>query len=456
MSNNKYYMDGFITPPGVDDSAKVATIQRRLGIEDDGIWGPQTEYAYRNYMNAMSRSPKPTSPDPRTATAALTSASLKSGRTFGSTGYTADTFMKPKVPEAYSNLTNVSKAYGKTFGNPGYTPAQAQTTPLTPKHQAEALTNASIGHGRTFGSPGFTESYMKNYLLGGAANNALTDVSKLYGKTFGNPGYAANYYDQKTKSSPNSSPQISPNALFDFKKRELIGLIDGKMKDSPFRDRLKTFALSSSSEQVTKLVAFISQTRDIETAFNRTNWEKTMREVLSGTYGSASVVRASAPNMNIESLTRPHIDYPEDFDSRVSFSYYYYDNGLYYTDIYRNGELSGRISLGPKLPKMVKLAAIKSTWVDDLNDQAAMLAGIYARGAIEMFINSGGNWREATVDGLPGLSDDPYISDGLDWLSDSLLPTSGVDNYNENTIIVTANSWDLKGERTIEQLLLQK
>lgn len=210
----KFYLDGFAPPTGVQNAEQVATIQRRLGVTDDGVWGPQTDLAYRSYMNAMSRSPKPTRPDPSAATTALTNASLQSGRTLGGTGYTADTFMKPKAPEAYSNLTNVSNAYGKTFGNPGYIPKQSQTAPLTPRQQAEALTNASTGRGTTFGNPGFTPAYLRSLPVSQEdAYAALTKASQSNQTTFGNPGFINS--NKVNKDDLPKNPQLALGKIID-------------------------------------------------------------------------------------------------------------------------------------------------------------------------------------------------------------------------------------------------
>lgn len=42
-----YYMDGYIPPQGVDTAAKVKEYQKRLGVKVDGVWGPDTDAAYR-------------------------------------------------------------------------------------------------------------------------------------------------------------------------------------------------------------------------------------------------------------------------------------------------------------------------------------------------------------------------------------------------------------------------
>lgn len=42
-----YYMDGYAPPQGVNSASKVKEYQRRLGVKADGIWGPDTDSAYR-------------------------------------------------------------------------------------------------------------------------------------------------------------------------------------------------------------------------------------------------------------------------------------------------------------------------------------------------------------------------------------------------------------------------
>lgn len=42
-----YYMDGYAPPQGVNSASKVKEYQRQLGVKVDGIWGPDTDAAYR-------------------------------------------------------------------------------------------------------------------------------------------------------------------------------------------------------------------------------------------------------------------------------------------------------------------------------------------------------------------------------------------------------------------------
>lgn len=229
MSNTKYYMDGFAAPTGVQNSEQVAIIQRRLGIEDDGIWGPQTELAYRSYMNAVSRSPKKEKANSYQAVTALTNASKGSGRTYGSAGYTADTFMKPAADAA---LAAASRAYGRTFGNPGFANSNKIDKNNLPKDPQAALAKiidaSSLGdkdkwrakytidgmdtevlqnllqdvlrdgvatyfsqdawekRGALMMSPGAQEDI--------AAIQNLQTASKNAGRTFGNPGFNASTF----------------------------------------------------------------------------------------------------------------------------------------------------------------------------------------------------------------------------------------------------------------------
>lgn len=44
-----YYLSGYSTPDGVESREDVKQYQRMLGVTADGIWGPVTQAAYRNY-----------------------------------------------------------------------------------------------------------------------------------------------------------------------------------------------------------------------------------------------------------------------------------------------------------------------------------------------------------------------------------------------------------------------
>ena len=45
-----YVLPGFKTPSGIDSTDKVMNVQRKLGVKDDGMWGPQTQAAYDNAL----------------------------------------------------------------------------------------------------------------------------------------------------------------------------------------------------------------------------------------------------------------------------------------------------------------------------------------------------------------------------------------------------------------------
>lgn len=49
-----YYMDGYAPPQGVDSASKVKEYQRQLGVKVDGIWGPDTDAAYRASLARQS------------------------------------------------------------------------------------------------------------------------------------------------------------------------------------------------------------------------------------------------------------------------------------------------------------------------------------------------------------------------------------------------------------------
>ena len=45
-----YVLPNFQTPMGIDSEEKVRLVQRKLGVDDDGVWGPKTEAAYERYL----------------------------------------------------------------------------------------------------------------------------------------------------------------------------------------------------------------------------------------------------------------------------------------------------------------------------------------------------------------------------------------------------------------------
>ena len=55
-----YYMDGYAPPQGVNSASKVKEYQRQLGVKVDGIWGPDTDAAYRASIAQQQSAPQNT------------------------------------------------------------------------------------------------------------------------------------------------------------------------------------------------------------------------------------------------------------------------------------------------------------------------------------------------------------------------------------------------------------
>ena len=53
-----YYMDGYAPPQGVNSASKVKEYQRQLGVKVDGIWGPDTDAAYRASIAQQQSTPQ--------------------------------------------------------------------------------------------------------------------------------------------------------------------------------------------------------------------------------------------------------------------------------------------------------------------------------------------------------------------------------------------------------------
>ncbi len=51
----RYYMDGYAPPEGVNSASKVKDYQRQLGVKADGVWGPNTDAAYRASLERGAR-----------------------------------------------------------------------------------------------------------------------------------------------------------------------------------------------------------------------------------------------------------------------------------------------------------------------------------------------------------------------------------------------------------------
>ncbi|NCB31704.1 MAG: hypothetical protein EOM66_09900 [Clostridia bacterium] len=54
----RYYVNGYVTPEGINSKAEVKRMQAALGVKQDGIWGPQTQAAWNAQSQGGSSMPK--------------------------------------------------------------------------------------------------------------------------------------------------------------------------------------------------------------------------------------------------------------------------------------------------------------------------------------------------------------------------------------------------------------
>lgn len=54
MARAKYYEAGYTPPAGVGSATQVKEYQRMLGVDVDGIWGPDTQAAYDSYLSGKN------------------------------------------------------------------------------------------------------------------------------------------------------------------------------------------------------------------------------------------------------------------------------------------------------------------------------------------------------------------------------------------------------------------
>lgn len=55
----KYYVNGYTTPTGINSKEEVKRVQASLGVKQDGIWGPQTQAAWKAQSQGSTFAPKP-------------------------------------------------------------------------------------------------------------------------------------------------------------------------------------------------------------------------------------------------------------------------------------------------------------------------------------------------------------------------------------------------------------
>ena len=207
-------------------------------------------------------------------------------------------------------------------------------------------------------------------------------------------------------------------------------------------ERITQYITDASDTQLDKLADILAAG-----GFRQKLTDEDMQIALRAECGTAQLVNTNTVSITQESSLRPQINYPKDLAQGTAFSYYYYDKGSYYTDIYYAGVYEGRIDLGKKLPKMVTIDAERGPGLLDFDDQMQMATNLY----IQSFLAFG---MDATISnkGPISISDGPPISNALD----ELFPLY-VNNIDENTIKITANIWRptrAGNDRVVEGLLI--
>ncbi len=449
----KYYLPGYTPPPGISDSNRVKEVQRALGIEVDGVWGPETQHAYNTSRSASVASYQRKHPSPMIANTALTNASKKYGTTFGNPGYGPGQIAKFAAPqqqeadEEYSitpgnaidsGAIELMMRRGDRWSNPAETNLdrlergieQAGFTPLEKMNAYRSFNMLSQLNER---NPAAAEKVAEGLLKQGVEQLA--------------------FHKPITPSAPELKAAVSQTVTGAklFQKQQTLWL-ENKAADSGLgkyeKDRLLAFASTASADQLDKLCGYAS-IRGLDEPFSNRNWEKTMQYILDGKIGTAPVLYAQTPSISEEAAAHPQIDYPDNFDANTLFSYYYYDDGSYYTDIYYEGKLRDRIPLGKELPKRVKISAVRHPWQAEAEEQLAMTAMMLVKGVPTLGIDT----LLGTYQGLSILSEMPGISDLL-----NLIPTY-INNVDEDTIVVTAQIWRptaMGNDVKYEQLLFQR
>ena len=196
--------------------------------------------------------------------------------------------------------------------------------------------------------------------------------------------------------------------------------------DKSYKTKMIQYMSDMADEQLDRLADILAAR-----GFDQGIGEQDFRRALYGEKGTAQIVNAKTNSIDQVSTMRPHINFPADFNPNTSFSYYYYNNGLYYTDIYYNGMLAGRLPLGKELPKMVRIFAQKGGGILEIEEQVAMGINIVLHEASFAALDGAFNNNTSASFG-----DFPYDPDPLEEVFSTY-----INNVNENTIVVTANVW---------------
>ena len=128
----KYYVNGYVTPEGVNSIAQVKRIQAALGVKQDGFWGAQPQAAW----NAQSQRSIPV---PQSSPAAEIASPRQN---YAVSGFTPPEGVtdRQKVRTIQANLgvkqdgvwgANTQAAWEKQYGALWQTPSQAARQPVT-------------------------------------------------------------------------------------------------------------------------------------------------------------------------------------------------------------------------------------------------------------------------------------------------------------------------------------
>lgn len=365
-----YYVNGYTPPRGVDSRQKVKSIQATLGVKQDGIWGPQTQTAWREQgfghlwvpKTALDGTPvqpglnhitdssaRPTDPVNRQVTHSSQSnsstgqaAALPLAQIQSAPGTQNGVTQKSNLPVNNNNVTN-RQAAANIISSQTTGGSERTNQPQLRRDVAASATWSKATQeawDKFFSSQ---SGYTPQKEAGGqpsesakVPNRAAEELAKLISAQLEDMGRMVP--DKPSPKPAEATP--APQETVDRSGQRLGWAISKRINSARLTNYEKEHAASFVNElspQQTNLVASWIDEKGVEKLFHGYNIRSTAEKLIRETVTNPTELSIT-PELAQPSYFRPRI-YDFDLDTwekefpKSKFSNFYYLDGEYYVDV---------------------------------------------------------------------------------------------------------------------------
>ncbi len=381
----KFVLAGYETPKGINNAASVKTMQQKLGVTADGIWGPKTEAAYQKFLvqetanNFIGNFTNATPQEKYEAAAYKESWGVQNAHT--TKGYSA--------PNGISNAAQVREAQ-KLLG----VAADGIWGPNTQAAYEKSLKNRSTQEKGILGAFTATPSTQKSNALS-MENELNRQQAQLLAAS------QERQWAQQRPALKDIQPVYKPSLPM-LERKTMSNAVFSKEEEKQIQNALKTEAEIGSADFQQAYIEYMQKPlkerqekaeylRDTATANSKSG-----QTFVSPSEKDAPVLKASPwkrdkatnmplipvsdPTASVHSAIQPtvyNMDY-KDWGDTLYFTPYYRSEeekhkGHYVTKVFCKGHKPEELDLGTTLPKKLSLFVHKADDIDVARDNLRIL-----------------------------------------------------------------------------------